>query len=227
MRRVVLDQAEPLRGQRAEVVGHAVIVVADEQVGGRRGAGRPGHPGDPRGGVGARAAARQRAAGQQQALRHGQERLRRAVAGQGQRRRRGGDLTEPGRPAARLVRAGCRRVRAQDEVLDLPVPRAGHGRVAEQPEAPAGPAGQRAAVAAVPRDRVPGGPLVVRRHRRRARGRRRPGAARAGRHREQGHDDRAGAADRAAPPGREHHGGWDSIRRAAARSGRRRAGTGR
>ena len=160
---VVLDQAEALGRQRIGVPGNAVVVVADEQVGGRVRRRFPGDPRDPRGRVGAGTCAGQRAARQQQALRPGQERLRGSGAWQGQRGRRGGNLGQPCGRVARPVRACRRRVGAQDQALGLPAPDAGDRRVAEQPQAPPRLARQRAAVAAVATD---GGAvsLIVRQH---------------------------------------------------------------
>ena len=195
--RVVLDQAEALGRQRTGVPGDAVVVVADEQVGGRVRRRFPGHPGDPRGGVGAGTCAGQRAVRQLQALRPRQERLRGSGARQGRRRRRGGNLAQPGGRVTRAVGTRRRRVRAQDQALGLPATHAGDHRVAEQPQAPPRPARQRAAVAAVATD---GGAvsLVVRQHLHRYRCRCRTGnTSPAGRDRGQ-RRYRAGARQRTA-----------------------------
>lgn len=165
-RRVILGQAKAFRGRRVPRSGDAVVVVADQQ-GARRGGRRcAGDPGDPRGRIGAGARAGQQATRQLEVLRQRQERLRGSGARQGQRTRRGGDLAQRRRRPARLVRAGGRGVRAQDQAVNSLPAGTGDLGVAEQPDAPARPAGQRAAVAAVPADRVAGVPLVVRQNRR-------------------------------------------------------------
>jgi hypothetical protein len=193
--RVVHGKTETFRGRRVLRSGDAVVVVADQQ--GARGGGRrrTGDPGDPLGGVGTGARAGQQAARQLEALRLRQERLRGAGARQGQRTRRRGDLAQRRRRPSRLKRACGRGVRAEDQAAD-PLPAVtGDFGVAEQPDAPAWPAGQRAAVAAVPVDRVTGRPLVVRQNwcGRRARRARPAGGQRGERH---GYGSGDGAAAR-------------------------------